>query len=252
MTHIRIDRTDHGVGIITLDDERRRNALSLELCEELTDAVTSLEEDSSVGALVVTGAPPAFCAGADLTQLGDSAEDGLRRIYDGFLSVARTGLPTVAAVNGPAVGAGLNLALACDLRIAGASARFDCRFLELGIHPGGGHTWMLRRIVGPQTAAAMVLCGEVLDSDSAVQRGLAWERTDDEELLARATGLAAAAAAVPRDLSLATKATLSEVVDLSTHGEAVDLELAKQLESMNEPAFAERLAKLKAKVHGAG
>ena len=111
---------------------------------------------------------------------------------------------------------------------------------------------MLRRIVGPQTAAAMVLCGEVLDADSAVQRGLAWERTDDEELLARATGLAAAAAAVPRDLSLATKATLSEVVDLSTHGEAVDLELAKQLESMNEPAFAERLAKLKAKVHGAG
>ncbi|MEZ5267382.1 MAG: enoyl-CoA hydratase-related protein [Microthrixaceae bacterium] len=244
--------TDHGVGIITLDDERRRNAFLARTLRGAHRRGHLAGGGFLGGARLHTGAPPAFCAGADLTQLGDSAEDGLRRIYDGFLSVARTGLPTVAAVNGPAVGAGLNLALACDLRIAGASARFDCRFLELGIHPGGGHTWMLRRIVGPQTAAAMVLCGEVLDADSAVQRGLAWERTDDEELLARATGLAAAAAAVPRDLSLATKATLSEVVDLSTHGEAVDLELAKQLESMNEPAFAERLAKLKAKVHGAG
>ncbi len=75
-------------------------------------------------------------------------EAGLRAIYDGFLAVAHSPLPTLAAVNGAAVGAGVNLALACDVRIAGAGARFDCRFLDLGIHPGGGHTWMLRRIVG--------------------------------------------------------------------------------------------------------
>src|SRR5207253_5114344 len=72
-------------------------------------------------------------------------QPGLRSVYEGFLRVARSSLPTVAAVNGAAVGAGMNLALACDVRLAGRSARFDTRFLKLGLHPGGGHTWMLRR-----------------------------------------------------------------------------------------------------------
>ncbi|MFV0318256.1 MAG: enoyl-CoA hydratase [Microthrixaceae bacterium] len=250
MTHIRVERNDDGVGVITLDDQARRNALSLGLCEELTEAVSSLEEDPTIGALVVTGAAPAFCAGADLTQLGDSAEDGLRQIYDGFLSVARTTLPSIAAVNGPAVGAGLNLALACDLRLAAESARFDCRFLDLGIHPGGGHTWMLRRLVGPQVCAAMVLFGEVLDSTAALHHGLVWETTTDDGLLSRAIELAAHAASVPRDLSVATKATLAEVADVSEHDAAVDLELAKQLTSMDQPEFVERLTRLRARVHG--
>ena len=82
-----------------------------------------------------------------------------RSIYDGFLRVLRSPLPTIAAVNGPAVGAGLNLALACDVRLAAESARFDTRFLRIGLHPGGGHVWMLERAVGPQAAAAMVLFG---------------------------------------------------------------------------------------------
>ena len=80
-------------------------------------------------------------------------------IYEGFLRVLRSPLPTIAAVNGPAVGAGMNLALACDVRLAGASARFDTRFVKIGLHPGGGHVWMLERAVGPQAAAAMVLFG---------------------------------------------------------------------------------------------
>lgn len=252
MTHIRIDRTEDRVGVITLDDDKRRNALSVELCDELTAAVTSLEEDPSIGALVVTGAAPAFCAGADLTQLGDSAADGLRLIYDGFLAVARSPLPTIAAVNGPAVGAGLNLALACDVRLVGESARLDCRFLDLGIHPGGGHTWMLRRIAGPQAAAAMLLFGEVLDAREAVRAGLAWESTTDADLLTRAIELASRAAAVPAKLSVAAKATLAEVADVARHDDAVELELVKQLASMEEPAFAERLARLKERVHRSG
>ncbi len=252
MTHIRIDRTEDRVGVITLDDDKRRNALSVELCGELTAAVASLEEEPSIGALVVTGAAPAFCAGADLTQLGDSAADGLRLIYDGFLAVARSPLPTIAAVNGPAVGAGLNLALACDVRLVGESARLDCRFLDLGIHPGGGHTWMLRRIAGPQTAAAMLLFGEVLDAREAVRAGLAWESTTDADLLTRAIELASRAAAVPAKLSVAAKATLAEVADVARHDDAVELELAKQLASMEEPAFAERLARLKERVHRSG
>src|SRR4029453_11341326 len=84
-------------------------------------------------------------------------------IYEGFLRVGRSPLPTIAAVNGAAVGAGVNLALACDVILAGESARFDTRFIDLGLHPGGGHTWMLQRRIGSQAAAALVLFGRVLD-----------------------------------------------------------------------------------------
>ncbi len=177
---VHIERRQKRVAVVTLDDPGRRNALSLQLCEDLVTTIGGLSSDPDVGAIVVTGAGSAFCAGADLSQLGDSSSDGLKLIYEGFMAVARCPIPTVAAVNGPAVGAGMNLALATDLRIVGPRGRFDCRFLNLGIHPGGGHTWMLRRIVGPQAASAMVLFGEVLDADASVERGLAWESTDAE------------------------------------------------------------------------
>src|SRR5690606_25054318 len=142
------------------------------LVDEIVAAFDAIEGDDGVGAVVVTGAPPAFCAGAALGDLDGTQREGLRRIYEGFLRVARSPLPTIAAVNGAAVGAGMNLALACDVRVAGARARFDTRFLQLGIHPGGGHTWMLQRAVGLQAAAAMVLFGEVLDGAEAERIGL--------------------------------------------------------------------------------
>src|SRR5205823_197881 len=113
----------------------------------------------------------------------EDAQPGLRSVYEGFLRVARSPLPTVAAVNGAAVGAGMNLALCCDVRIAGRSARFDTRFLKLGLHPGGGHTWMLQRAIGPQGAAAMVLFGDVLNGEAAEKCGLVWRCVDDDALL---------------------------------------------------------------------
>ncbi len=180
-----------GVAVLTLNDPDRRNALNIELCDELTAAVDAAEADPTVGAIVVIGAGKAFCAGANLTELGASRKEGLERIYSGFLRVASSSLPTVAGVNGAAVGAGMNLALACDVRVAGRRARFDTRFVELGIHPGGGHTWMLRRIVGPQAAAAMVLFGEVLDGEAAEKVGLAWRCVDDDALLDETVALAA-------------------------------------------------------------
>ena len=136
MTAIDVQVVD-GVGILTLDAPHRRNAFDLDMCDEVGEALDSLEADPGVGALVVTGRGSAFCAGADLSHLGASQREGLLAIYEGFLRVARCPLPTIAAVNGPAVGAGMNLALAADVRLAGTSARFDTRFLQLGIHPGG-------------------------------------------------------------------------------------------------------------------
>jgi enoyl-CoA hydratase len=240
----------HGVAVITVNDPARRNALSFELSAQLAEAVIACEADRNVRAIVITGAPPAFCAGADLTMLGEAREEGLRKIYAGFLTVARCPLPTVAAVNGPAVGAGLNLALACDLRVASPKARFDARFLQLGIHPGGGMTWMLQRAVGPQTAAAMALFGQVVDAEAAIRVGLAWRLVDGEPnaVVDAAVELASAAANAPRDLVQSTKATMRRTAKLDDHLAAVEEELIPQLVSMESPAFAERLAAMRAKI----
>ena len=249
MTYVQLDVGD-GVATITLDDPDRRNALNAAMVDEIIAAMDTIEADDTVGAVVVTGRPPAFCAGADLGHLGSSRRDGLRHIYEGFLRIGRSPLPTIAAVNGAAVGAGMNLALVCDLRLASFSARFDTRFLQLGIHPGGGHTWMLQRAIGPAAARAMVLFGEVLSGPEAAAAGLVWRCVDDADLLTDARALAARAAAAPHELVRRTKATLDDVTTIDTHEAAVDRELETQLWSMDQPEFAERLAALQARITG--
>jgi len=240
--------TADGVATVTLNDPKRRNAVTLPMCDQISDALDEIEADPAINALVVTGNPPAFCAGADLSHLGDSAEEGLLSIYEGFLRIGRSPLPTIAAVNGAAVGAGMNLALICDLRLAAKSARFDCRFLDLGLHPGGGHTWMYQNICGPQTAAAAVLFGQILDGEEAARVGLAFRVHEDDELLEQAQAMAARAGSAPHDLVLKTKRTMQDIRTAATQRAAVDHELGPQAWSTRQPAFEERLAKLKAKI----
>ncbi|HWG72682.1 MAG TPA: enoyl-CoA hydratase [Acidimicrobiales bacterium] len=233
------------VAVLTLQVPERRNALSEGLITEIIAALDDLESRDDVGALVVTGAPPAFCAGGALGDLaapdtGDrTRRERLRFIYEAFLRVARSPLPTVAAVNGPAVGAGMNLALACDVRIAGRSARFETRFLELGLHPGGGHTWMAQRIVGPQAVAATVLFGERLPAERAAAVGLVWSVVDDAGLLDAARAMAKRAAAFDPDIVRRAKRTMAETAAAADLGAAVDIELDAQVWSMGRPAFAE-------------
>jgi enoyl-CoA hydratase len=239
---------DDHVAVITVNDPDRRNAVTFEMSAALRAAVEAAEANPDVHAVIVTGAGKAFCAGADLTSLGEATEDGLRKIYDGFLAVANCTLPTIAAVNGAAVGAGLNLALAADVRIAGPAALFDPRFQKLGIHPGGGATWMLQRAVGPQVARASLLFGMRFDAESAVRHGLALSIAEDPVAAARM--LAAGPADAPRDVVIATKASMRAtanpgVVDLDQHRVAVDTELGPQARSIESPAFAERLAAAK-------
>src|SRR5688500_15077000 len=119
-SELRVDVAD-GVAVLTIAAPDRRNALTLPLTDDIVAAVDRLEADDDVRALVVTGEPPAFCAGADLSHLGSSQREGLTRIYQGFLRIGQSPLPTIAAVNGAAVGAGVNLALVCDVILAGAS-----------------------------------------------------------------------------------------------------------------------------------
>ena len=237
-----------GVATLTLNNPDERNTMTAPMVAEIVAAMDRIEGDSAIGALVVTGTAPAFCAGANLGNLAEADGESLGVIYEGFLRIARSPLPTIAAVNGAAVGAGMNLALGCDVRIAAKRAKFDTRFLQLGIHPGGGHTWMLRRIVGPQVTAATVLFGEVLDGAEAQRVGLAYLCVEDADLLAVAHEMAARAASAPRELVIETKKTLAAMADVQTHPDAVARELTPQLWSTRQPWFAERLAALQAKI----
>jgi enoyl-CoA hydratase len=243
MEHVRTDLRGP-VAVITLVDRDRRNAMTATMVDEILTTFDALETDEDVAAAVITGEPPAFCSGADTSTLGalsssrsESERTTVTSIYEGFLRVLRSPLPTVAAVNGAAVGAGFNLALACDVRIAGASARFDTRFLKIGLHPGGGHTWMLERAVGPQAAAAMVLFGQVISGPRAVEIGLAWACHPDGELLDAAVTFAEGAAGVPRPLSGRTKATLKAVPWQADFDAAVATEVAHQTWSLAQGWF---------------
>ncbi|HEX6403879.1 MAG TPA: enoyl-CoA hydratase [Pseudonocardiaceae bacterium] len=250
MTLLRTHEREGRVAVLTLSDPGRRNALNLELSGQLAQAIAECDRNESVHAVVITGAPPAFCAGADRGALAAAGQSGseadLRGIYAGFLAVANAALPTVAAVNGPAVGAGLNLALACDLRLVGPGAVFDARFLQLGIHPGGGMTWLAQRAVGWQTAAALALFGEPLDAAEAVRTGLAHRLIDTdgdprspaahEAVVAAAVDLARHAAAASRELVIATKAALRATATMPHHADAVTYETAPQLASIRSRA----------------
>lgn len=245
---ITLDVADR-VATITLNDPGRRNIVSAALNAAVVEGMDELESRSDVGAIIVTGAPPAFCAGADLGDLAAcDTEEKLRTIYSGFLRIAESPLPTVAAVNGAAVGAGLNLALACDVILAGESAKFDTRFLQIGLHPGGGNTWRLRRITDLQTTMALVLFGEVVDGQRAAEIGLVWRCVPDSELLDVARSMAAKAAAGPSEVVRSMKATILGNDAITNSDAAVAAELRPQLESLAGPAFVELLARLRAQI----
>ncbi|MEY2398944.1 MAG: hypothetical protein QOJ00_2118 [Actinomycetota bacterium] len=250
MATIQLAVRGDGVALVTLNAPERRNAMDLAMVGEIVAVMEQLEADDVVGAVVVTGEGKGFCAGAALDHLADPGADakaGLRNIYAGFLAFATCAKPTIAAVNGAAVGAGMNLALACDLRVASTEARFDARFLDLGLHPGGGHTWMLQRLIGPQAAAAAVLFGQSFYGAEAVRVGLAYDCVEPDQLLTRSFELAARAASMPRELSRRTKATFKQMWDVDNIDDAVTTELEVQAWSLQQPDFHERLAAFRKK-----
>ena len=234
-------RVDDGVGLLCLNDPAHRNALSKRLSDDLANAVT-MALDHGARALVLRAAPPVFCAGGSLQGLVERTTP-LAAMYAGMERLAAAPVPTIAAVGGAAIGAGVNLPLACDVVIATPEARFDPRFLDVGIHPGGGHLRGLAARVGPQGAAAMVLCGDLLTGDEAERRGLAWRCVQKDELDRVALTLARKAAARSPELVRRTKRSLRESLTLSGT-EAAALELAAQEWSVGRPEFAETVRRL--------
>lgn len=226
MGEIRYDVTD-GVAVVTLDAPARRNALTLAMTDELVAALDEADSDDTVGAVVVGGGP-SFCSGADLSMLQaagvDPAEDenfrALETVYQAFLRVGLVRTPTVAAVRGAAVGAGLNLALAPDLRVVAHDARLLSGFGRIGIHPGGGHFVLLDRTAGREAAAAMGLFGAEVSGTKAAEIGMAWLAVPDAEVDAAAFELARRAA---RDPALARRTVASFRRETSAPGVSWDV-----------------------------
>jgi enoyl-CoA hydratase len=226
-----------GLAWLTLSNPGKRNVLDSEMACQMVDRLDELESNESVRVIAITGEPPAFCSGADLGALRHADDQSLRTIYEAFLRVARCALPTVAAVNGAAVGAGMNLALACDVRIAGRSARFESRFLRIGLHPGGGHVFMASSSMTAADTAASLLFGQSIGGDDAEKRGLVWKSVPDDELQSYVEHFTEAARSTPRELLIRTKRTLRGAAYDERHRNAVDAELKEQIWSTRQGWF---------------
>jgi enoyl-CoA hydratase len=192
-----------------------------------------------------------FSAGGSVDELFEPKAP-LRDMYGGVVAIAQCGLPTVAAVNGPALGAGMNLVMACDMILCTPLARFESRFLRVGLHPGGGHLWHLRQRIGRQGAAALALFGESLDGEEAARRGLAWRCVPESDLLEVAVEYASRAARLDRPLTARVRATLDESAAVNGASDALALELPPQQWSMERPEFAEALRELRIRLGRSG
>ncbi len=245
-----IDKRD-GYAIVTLNDPDRRNVFTLAMSARIQGLFDELEDDPSINAVIITGAGKGFCSGGHLDELLENpGPDGMRKIYAGFVRIANSRLATIAAVNGAAVGAGMNALLVCDVVIAAESARFDSRFLQIGLGPGGGHTWRLRNNIGLQATKAMVMFGEVLDGNRAAQIGLAWKCVPNDELMTTAEAMAATAGKVPKELLMRTKDTIHNTIAITDSDSAIDNELDTQVWSMGESAFVDMVSSLKQRISG--
>ena len=189
---LRVDRHDGGIVLLTLALPDKRNAMTTELTQEWAEAVASLKGDRSVRCVVVTGEGRAFCAGGDVSWLAAEPDatpaelrDRMLPFYTTWLSLRALDVPSIAAVNGAAVGAGGALALSCDIRYAGASARFTVPFAQLGMAAGMTTTFLLPEVVGLAHARELLLTGRVVDAPEMLRLGLASAVYDDDVLLER-------------------------------------------------------------------
>ena len=224
---------DERIATITLDDAPRRNGLSLAMGLAVRSAVEHVNDSTDVSVAILTGAGPVFSAGDDVDRVTDR---GCARepLGVGAQSLGKLVMPSIAAVNGPVAGAGVNLATACDLIVAARSAVFDSRFLDVGIHPDGGHLWRISRLVGRQATAAMAIFGEGLTAEQAHSIGLVWNVVDDDLLTEESRRLARRVTTRPDALTRRTKATLIASLPITTERMAVDLERVQQEWSADE------------------
>jgi enoyl-CoA hydratase/carnithine racemase len=234
-THLRVDRPSDGVALVTLDNASQRNAMSDAMTESWVATVDELAADRSVRVVVVTGEGTAFCSGGNTGWIAsepDAEVDHLRSrmiaFYRAWLSIRKLEVPTIAAVNGPAIGAGLCLALACDLRYAAASANLGAPFVKLGMNPGMAATYLLPNVVGEAHARDLLITGRMVDAEESLRLGLVSAVRPDEtfldDVLETAAGIAATAPIASRYTTLALR-----------DGGHADFESAVQWEALAQP-----------------
>ena len=224
-----LESIEEGVGVLTLNRPDRLNALSQQILSGLREGLARMAEDEAVGAIVITGAGRGFCAGGDVKDMASRTAQSfeervarLSRMHELPQVMRRHPKVIIGMVNGPAFGAGLGLAMACDLRIAARSARFGTAFAKIGYSGDFGGTWLLTQLVGPAKAREMYLLAEPIDAERAEAIGLVNRVVDEAALVAETMTLARRLAAGPRlaygymkrNLNAAETETLAAVCDM--------------------------------------
>ena len=242
---IQVER-DGDVAVVTFNDPDRLNAMTEPMGRAFAEQSRRLADDPTLRAVVLTGAGRAFSAGGDLDWIEARANaaqtdpgtartavrDSMRGFYELFLSVRELPCPSIAALNGHAIGAGLCVALACDMRLASREAKLGLNFSLLGLHPGMGATWTLPRLVGPAHAAELLYSGRSLDGEEAARIGLVNRAIEPDAVLPEARDLAASIAraapianrGIKRALAQSAGATLPEQLDFEASEQAVCFE----------------------------
>jgi 2-(1,2-epoxy-1,2-dihydrophenyl)acetyl-CoA isomerase len=247
---VQLEMRESAVAVITLNRPAALNALTTEMAREFMSAIGEARERGA-RALVLTGAGRAFCAGGDLREMRSVAEntgrieaffdEPLGLLNECVLLLQQLPLPVIAAVNGAASGGGCNLALACDIVIAGTSARFNQAFVKVGLSPDCGGTHVLPRLIGTKRAAELMMTGDVVDARSAEAMGMINRAVADDELMSTAISLATRLAQSPTAAIAKTKRLLAES---ATNQLAAQLEAERQaqIESGQTKDFLEGVA----------
>jgi 2-(1,2-epoxy-1,2-dihydrophenyl)acetyl-CoA isomerase len=248
-----IETVEDGVATLTLNRPENLNALSDEIRLGMVDALTRLGADPAIGCIVLTGAGRGFCAGGDVKTMGSRSARGFEERAAGILQSGRVPAlmhsspkPIIGMINGVAVGAGLGMATACDIRIAARSARFGAGFIKIGLSGDWGATWSLTRLVGTAKARELFFTGDIIDAEEAARIGLVNKVVDDARLLETTMTMAHRIAAMPHVSLGYTKKNLNaaETGDLATSldVEAFNQARCSQLEDHREAvqAFKEK------------
>lgn len=242
LEHIQVMPADDHIALVTLNRPERLNAMTAGLIEEMTQLVRLVDLDRDLRAVIVTGAGRGFCAGLDLQ--GDNSHppgsQGTRLTVHGFMvqdhiatlneAIHRSRKPWIAAVNGPCVGGGFALALACDIRFAARSATFGAVFIKIGVsNCDMGTSYFLPRLVGASRSAELLLTGRIFDSSEAADLGLVIDVVDDGEVVQRAVATARAIAENSAFATWMTKETMWQTLDAPSLRHAIDLENRTQI-----------------------
>lgn len=250
---VSIAREGH-VAVLKLNDVARRNVLSDEMIDALIEALRAQDADADVRCMILTGAGTAFCSGGnakDLKSKTGHAAGGVlelrRSLIDRFQRIPRAiyelETPLIAAVNGPAIGAGCDLAVMCDLRIASETARFVQAFVRLGVVSGDGGAWFLSRAIGPAAALEMMLSGDAVDAETARRIGLVRDVVAPDQLLAAAMSRAQRIARNPPHALYLTKRLVRDSARISLH-ESLELAATMQAVAMSTEDHKEAVAAL--------